>query len=66
MAKYKIKVRYTGPDFEEKVSFLGLRVIRKGSMMEMEVEASDAETAKNVIRSAIGASKNLSLEAHKM
>ncbi|MEP0870893.1 hypothetical protein NDA01_13880 [Trichocoleus desertorum AS-A10] len=66
MSKYKIKVRCTGADFEEKISLFGFRVVRKGSMMEMEVEAPDEESAKDVIRGAIGAGNNLLLDAQKL
>ncbi|MBW4441147.1 MAG: hypothetical protein KME10_07930 [Plectolyngbya sp. WJT66-NPBG17] len=64
MSKYKITIRVTGADYEEKISFFGFQTTRKGSTLEAVIEAPDAESAKKVIQDAVG--KNLQLEAQKI
>jgi hypothetical protein len=65
-SSYKITIRCTGSDYEEKISFLGLKTVRSGSTMEIQVEADDEDSAKRIISNAVGSSKNLFLGAKKV
>lgn len=63
-AKYVVTMRVTGPDYEEIRGFFG-RIIRRGSMAEVTVEADDPETAKAAV-SQLAGSRGQLIEAKKV
>lgn len=64
MAKYTVTMRMTGSDYEEVRGFFG-KITRKGSMVEITVEANDPETAKAAVKQLAGSHGQL-IEAKKV
>ena len=63
MAKYKVTVRMTSPDYEELRGWFGC-ITRRGQMVEVVVEADDPDIATNTVRQIVGNRGKL-LEAKK-